>query len=90
MGAGRQGEVADRAAKVSSCPLTLHTRQKRVSGETHLVAGAAQLAAEHQAGLLQQQVGITAAVGFLQAGLCLLQEELEANKPVRAGAAGTS
>ena len=42
---------------------------------------AAQLAAEQEAGLLQQQVGIVAAVAFLQAGLRLLQENLETNAP---------
>lgn len=42
---------------------------------------AAELAAEQEAGLLQQKVGIVAAVGFLQAGLRLLQEKLETQTP---------
>lgn len=47
------------------------------------MAGAVQLAAEHEAGLLQQQVGVAAPVCSLQAGLCLFQEELEAKGSVR-------
>lgn len=51
---------------------------------------AAQLAAEQEAGLLQQQVGIGAAVSFPQAGLRLLQEKLETQRAgMRAAAPGT-
>lgn len=46
------------------------------------MAGAVQLAAEHEAGLLQQQVGVAAPICSLQAGLCLFQEELEAKGSV--------
>lgn len=45
------------------------------------MADTTQLAAEQEAGLLQQQVGIIAAVSILQAGLHLLQEKLETNTP---------
>lgn len=41
------------------------------------MGAAAELAAEQEAGLLQQQIGIVAAGGVPQAGLRLLQEKLE-------------
>lgn len=66
-----------------SPPASQHHRQnKRAFRETHAVAGAVQLAAEHEAGLLQQQVGVAVPVSSLQAGLCLFQEELEAKGSV--------
>lgn len=56
---------------------TTRGRSDSFGGGVYPVGATAELAAEQEAGLLQQQVGIVAAAGVPQAGLCLLQEKLE-------------
>lgn len=84
VGSGQQQEAltARQNRRGLFLPPNTAAETKRAFRETHAVAGAVQLAAEHEAGLLQQQVGVAAPVCSLQAGLCLFQEELEAKGSV--------